>query len=248
MSRVTEWIPLAPLHEFYDQRIVLILLNQPVTPMIEMFKHLWQKAVLKVFVDGAANEVYNNLSKEDYIPDIITGDFDSIKPEVKEYYQLNGVDVIETPDQNETDFTKCLRIVFGLINHVQVERIIVLVGFQGRVDQQFANFNTLYTFRNLGYDKFVPIYMMSETDLVCLLRTGKNRIEVASEIRDGNCGLIPLGQPCTNITTRGLKWNLDKATLEFGQLISTSNTYKENHVEVQTDSPILWHMGIKYKK
>ncbi|CAI9719480.1 thiamin pyrophosphokinase 1-like [Octopus vulgaris] len=246
MSQVTEWTPLAPLHDFYDEKIVLILLNQPITPMLKIFKYLWQKAVLKVFVDGAANEVYSHLSKEDFLPDIITGDFDSIRPEVKEHYQQKNVEIVETPDQDETDFTKCLRIVFGKINHVEVERIVVLVGFQGRVDQQFANFNTLFKVRNFGYDKYVPIYVMSNSDLTCLLKTGNNSIEVDSEFRGAHCGLIPLGCVCNSITTTGLKWNLDKAPLEFGHLVSTSNTYAENLVEVQTECPILWCMDLKF--
>ena len=45
-------------------------------------------ACLKAVVDGAINELYNcpDLARDQFTPDFISGDFDSAKPQVLEYY------------------------------------------------------------------------------------------------------------------------------------------------------------------
>jgi thiamine pyrophosphokinase len=41
-------------------------------------------------------------------PELITGDMDSIQQNILTYFTSKGAEVILTPDQNETDFTKAL--------------------------------------------------------------------------------------------------------------------------------------------
>lgn len=39
---------------------------------------------------------------------------------------------------------------------------------------------------------------------------------------------------------------LDNATLQFGSLVSSSNTYDNcSEVTINTDSPVIWTMGIE---
>lgn len=58
------------------------------------------------------------------------------------------------------------------------------------------------------------------------------------------CGLLPFGYPVNCISTTGLKWNLNNTTMQFGGLISTSNTYEDCEVTVNTDTSVIWTMGI----
>ncbi|PIK33414.1 thiamine pyrophosphokinase 1-like protein [Apostichopus japonicus] len=46
-----------------------------------------------------------------FVPDLVTGDFDSIRKEVKSFMEEKGSKIIHTPDQDKTDFRKCLEIV-----------------------------------------------------------------------------------------------------------------------------------------
>ena len=51
---------------------------------------MWSKCNLKVCADGGANRLFDSLSPEtraDCIPNYIVGDLDSLRPEVKEYYE-----------------------------------------------------------------------------------------------------------------------------------------------------------------
>jgi len=44
-------------------------------------------------------------------PQIVSGDLDSVRPEVLQDFTEHGTEVVPTPNQDETDFTKALRVL-----------------------------------------------------------------------------------------------------------------------------------------
>lgn len=68
-------------------------------------------------VDGGTNRWLTWLNQNGFdinsvaAPHLVTGDMDSISKEILHYYMKTNkvTNVIFTPDQNETDFTKALR-------------------------------------------------------------------------------------------------------------------------------------------
>ncbi|KAF6769282.1 hypothetical protein AHF37_12231 [Paragonimus kellicotti] len=78
--------------------------------------------------------MFSRPDREKLLPQFVTGDFDSIKDDALEYYRSkNSVQVIETPDQNETDFTKCIRILNEFIQNKPGQHTIYAnTGFEGK--------------------------------------------------------------------------------------------------------------------
>ncbi|CAF3600404.1 unnamed protein product [Rotaria socialis] len=210
---------------------------------------VWSRAIICACADGGSNELREfTLEREKerlgrFTPDFISGDFDSISSDTKQFYEQKfNVPLVVTGDQDATDFTKCLQELQKRINHESLKHIYVFCTFGGRFDQAMSIINTLYLYPDLH------IFLISDCDITFLLKPGLNLIhQIRSPMCGKYCSLIPFNGPL-KVVTSGLQWNLnEQMELNFTTLISTSNAYIEDEddfVTISTHQSLIWSMTL----
>lgn len=172
------------------------------------------------------------------LPNLICGDFDSIKENVYGFYKQKGCIRIErNTDPSNTDLDKCLDKIKNIIN--ENDKILILGATGNRFDHACANIKSLYNYASLE-----NIYLLGEDNFLFLLNKGKNVIYVDQRVFKKNCGLLPIGEKCI-VTTTGLKYNLNNEQLSFDTIISSSNEITEEKVQVISSAPLLWFSQLK---
>lgn len=121
--------------------------------------------------------------------------------------------------------------------------MIVYVQF---VDLHFLLLLPLALFKNDQKPQEIsrPVFILSANSLSWLLSKGHHQIHIPESVKKLWCSLVPFES--TKVTTTGLRWNLTNHTMSFGGIVSTSNKYdaSSNIVNIKTDRPLLWSMGI----
>ncbi len=158
--------------------------------------------------DGA----YNSLSKYHIKPHIISGDLDSI-----EDYPSN-VEVIETPDQNSTDFEKALGIIF-----IKGGKSVDIYGASGKEQDHFlGNLTTALKFEKkmniTFYDNF-HYYFVTSKSISFTTQIGKI------------ISLYPYPF-AEKVVTKGLKYPLSNENLDIKQRIGTRNHAIDTTIEI----------------
>jgi len=215
------------------RKLGLVLLNTPLSE--QRLRRLWESADVRVCADGAANTLRDTC--KDLVPDVIVGDFDSVACDVLEFYERGGSTIRNlSDDQDTTDLQKALKEVHGQA----CDRVVVagqFAGVMGRLDHTFGIINALF----MAAPNQVAV--VSDDSAMFLLCPGEHRIVVPDAQLAPHCGLVPVGEPCTRITTTGLRWNSTDGHMEFGGLISVCNRVDPTsggRVWVSTDTHVLW--------
>ncbi|XP_047526268.1 thiamin pyrophosphokinase 1 isoform X1 [Pieris napi] len=239
-------------------KYAVVILNRPLTQKQDFVKSLWNNATVRVTVDGGTthwNNFYKSLANEDKknirLPDLITGDFDSITQDVLQEFKKKGCKAVHTPDQNHTDFTKALIELnnYNEQHKTELDHIVTLGQNSGRIDQILGNIQTLFLVREMHIlPPKTNVYIMSDDTVSWLLSPGDHVIFVPEETRTFKrswCSLVPVGESCDAVTTSGLKWNLNNQPLKFGSLVSTSNTFDRSEVvKIKCSHTLLWSMRV----
>jgi thiamine pyrophosphokinase len=172
-------------------------------------------------IDGA----YNHFEAKNMLPDLITGDFDSIKT------IPTSIEVIKTPNQDFTDFEKALTILKN-----RGFTTIHIYGGSGKEHDHFlGNISTALQWKtklNLTFfDDYGKYFFIEKT---IKLTNVKNKI----------VSLIPFPF-AEGIVTNGLKYTLSNETLTFGKRIGTRNKAVKNTVEISfTKGDLLIYIGL----
>nr|ATU82997.1 secreted hypothetical protein [Pristhesancus plagipennis] len=230
----------------------VLILNRPISLPSKLMESLWNGASVRSTVDGGTTTWFDYVKKHDLklnnkYPDIISGDFDSISPELLKTCEENGVYVEKTPDQDYTDFEKAIWVIKRHYAK-QLDSLIAVIDNADRLDHTFSNLNTLYRVRQSIFPETnTTAFILSSVSLTWMLEPGQHSVSIPNYLSKQQvwCGILPFKPVKNHITTTGLKWNLENNSVEFGGLISSSNTYDgSNEVTINTDAEILWSMGL----
>lgn len=238
---------------------VLVILNSPIRkPPSLLFQRLWDSASFRVCADGGANRLHD--ATNEYIPNAIRGDLDSLRQDVRDYYEERGTSVEQDNDQNNNDLDKSLQLVHSKRDEIwQTDedtwsgRVCIYGAFGGRFDQEMGCIQALFKWSDAFHNK---LFLVDDNTIAFLLPpVVRNEIRLpfygespANENIPGNlvgegptCGLIPIGHRCEFVHTTGLKWNLNRdVALEFGGMVSTSNRAMDEVVTVQASHPLVF--------
>ncbi|SBT87896.1 thiamine pyrophosphokinase, putative [Plasmodium malariae] len=190
--------------------------------------------------------IFNKLCKKDQkslkfrqnvLPDLICGDFDSINEHVYDYYKSKSVLFEKCENQENTDLDKCIEKIRQHVNNN--DKILILGATGNRFDQTCANISSLYKSVSLN-----SLYLIGENNFLFLLKEGNHIIHINFQIFEKFCAILPIGGKC-KVKTEGLKYNLNYDCLSFDALISSSNEIISNEVKIFNDSPIIWYSQLK---
>ncbi|KAF8841821.1 thiamine pyrophosphokinase [Paxillus ammoniavirescens] len=244
--------PLTP--KTADVRRALIILNQPFPlPLLET---VWKTCSWRCCADGGGNRLHDLLGdaltengqqlRDLYMPDLIKGDLDSLRQDVRDFYSSKGVPILHDPDQESTDLMKCVRALEEKeITEGNEYEIIFLGGLSGRLDQTVHTLSYLHKLRRTRK----KVYAITDENIAWVLDEGQHRIRIDHEVLGPTCGLLPVGIESTTLSTSGLRWNLDGRESSFDGLISTSNHLvpEEQFVTIKTSRPIWWCAELRRK-
>ena len=149
-----------------------------------------------VAADGGADR----LAGFGAVPEYIIGDMDSLDGEAPE-----GTRVLAVPEQDSTDFGKCLARVTA--------PVIVGIGFLGgRLDHTLAALSVLLQYADRR------VVLLGEEDIAFVAPPGwAVTVEVGARV-----SFFPL-VPCRGMSSTGLRWPIEGLEMRAGGQIGTSN-------------------------
>jgi len=158
----------------------------------------------------AADSGYDFAVASGFRVDVLVGDLDSIETEIIPPHVI----VERFPeDKDATD----LELALSRVVAESPERIVVVGGGGGRVDHELATASLLCA------DEWSDIEIDWVTD------RGWAHVVHSRRIIHGDLGntisLIPMGGPAVGVHTKGLRWQLENATLSYGTTRGVSNEF-----------------------
>jgi thiamine pyrophosphokinase len=156
--------------------------------------------------------------------DVLLGDFDSI--DLANIRLPQSVQVIHTPDQNQTDLEKAI----DYCDEQQASRIDIVCATSGRMDHTLRNVGLL----RMKYKVERAIFLHTEYQTLEFVRD--KTITIQGQIGD-YCGVLAF--PAASFTSHGLMYEGENYELIFGIQESTSNQLKQTTASIQVKGEAL---------
>lgn len=179
-----------------------------------------RKPEIIIGVDRGVEFLYQNK----ILPTHIVGDFDSVNPEVIDYYKKDTrIPIREfnpVKDASDTEIAIRLAIELG------VEELYILGGTGTRLDHVWANVQTL----KVAHDAGVKAYILDKHNRISLV---ERKATLSKENAYGPFfSVFPLGETISDFSIRGAKYPLENHTLCPYDSLTVSNQFSENEVHI----------------
>lgn len=160
-------------------------------------------------------------------PTVLVGDLDSISADGLRRAEDAGIDIRRYPaNKDATDLELALDAAMDL-----GDEIVVVDGGEGRLDHRLGNLLLLASHRYAEVE--VSALVGPATVSVCR-RHRRLRARVGDLVT-----LLPVAGEATGVSTRGLQWQLDAATLGPGSTRGISNVFVATEATIETASGVL---------
>lgn len=162
------------------------------------------------------------LYKNGLTPDMLVGDFDSIDPEILNYYKNKGSNIIVyPPEKNYTDS----EIAFEKAIEEHRPDSICLLGCTGtRMDHVIGNIGLL----NKALDKGIKAYMRDDNNYIFLI----DKSTKLKNIFGKYISFQGFREDVVNFKIEGAKYDLTSHNLLFGDPLTVSNEFLNEYIKV----------------
>lgn len=177
-----------------------------------------------ISVDGGAG----HLRRMNIAPHVLLGDFDSANKDDLQYFIDQGIEVYRFPvEKDMTDSELAVEIAL----EKGADELVFIGAVGTRLDHSVANIMMLKKFMDIGVkasiiDEYNHIYMF-------------NRSFSISKVDGYKLSLVPVSEKVTGVSTSGLKYPLNNATMLLGTSWGISNEFLEDTAAVTVGDGIL---------
>jgi thiamine pyrophosphokinase len=162
------------------------------------------------------------------IPSMVIGDRDSLPIELQNWLNEHQVPQKQhPPEKNETDLELAIYYAIGL----KPQKILFLGITGGRSDHMLANFSLLSIVAKNNIQAEVIVnqeHIYTVTTTIQIVGSKGNTISI-----------LPWGGDAFGVTTQGMKWELENATLPFGPARGISNIMVQAEVHIAVEQGVL---------
>ncbi len=211
-------------------RVVLVG-NAPMEPVAtrRLRSTAGEPSAITVGVDGGAKRLFSL----GIMPNVVSGDFDSLSEGDLTYFRADGATIVPTPDQNYTDLDKALMWVRETHPGVPIS---IFGATGGRLDHSYSVLSAVIKH---GVFAGADICLSDETGDTIPVRGGELVLR-GDDLPGRTLSLLAFGM-VRNVTLAGVRWTLTGETLAPGVRDGTLNHVTENEVCVRCEpgAPLL---------
>ena len=165
------------------------------------------------------------------IPNHVVGDFDSVSPEILEFYKKQSQIIFHTyhPEKDNTDTDIALKLAISL----KSSEITIMGALGRRMDHAIANIHILKD----ALETNIPCQILDEHNRIYLIN--KEITLEKNRVYGKYISLIPLTSEVKDLTLTGFKYPLNNYDLPIGTSLGVSNEIVENIAQIKMKKGIL---------